>query len=354
MSTENNTPAETPEVDLDDFAVELFSGSKPAPEPAKSENQEDEDDEVSSASEDEGTRSEAEDGVEDTTEEADPETDDDLANEDEDPEDEDDNDPAPKKTRFQKRIDELTAKAREEERQREADRESYEARIAALEKQLGKTDETNDDAEKPSALVEPDPKAMNEDGSFKYPLGEYDPQYMKDMAKFTFDSEFAAREAKANESKQKSREEAEKAALNENWTEKLGPARERYPDFQQKGEQLLNTFEGIDQAYGEYLSTALMALDNGPDVLYYLASNPEEADSIVKSGPMRATAALGRIDSAFAGENKPKATPKRKVSNAPTPPPRAKGTAVAKDKNDPYSDDVDLDALSRELAKRSY
>jgi len=96
-----------------------------------------------------------------------------------------------------------------------------------------------------------------------------------------------------------------------------------------------------------------MALDNGPDVLYYLASNPEEADAIVASGPVKATVALGKIDATFEAP-KQNASPKPKVSKAPAPPPRNKGSAVAKASLNPTGDDVDLDALARELAKKSY
>lgn len=359
MSTNENNPVETPETNLDDFATEFFGESPEVSDNAKSESQEDEDEGVSNAPNKEGTRDEADEEVDNTSDEADNEEDDDLASgedeTDEGDEDSDKDDPAPKKTRFQKRIDELTAKAREEERQRIADREAYEARIAALEEKLGKTDDPKDEPTKAAeGPVEPTPDAKNEDGTDKYPLGEYDPKYIKDMAKYTFETEFAMREQKAAQEKQAARDAAEKAAIQEAWTEKLTPAQERYPDFQEKGQQLLSTFEGIDQAYGEYLSTAIMSLDNGPDVLYYLASNPEEANQIVQSGPMRATAALGRIDSEFRSEEPSKSTPTRKVSKAPAPPPRAKGTSVGKARMNPYDDGVDLDALSRELAKKSY
>lgn len=355
MSTNENTPVETPETNLDDFATEFFGENAEASEPANSESQEEEDEGVSNAP-NEGTRDEADDGVsEDTSDEADNEEDDDLASDEDETDEEEEDGSAPKKTRFQKRIDELTAKAREAERKAEADRQAYEDRINALEEKLGKTDDPKDSPDKAAdGPVEPTPDAKNEDGTDKYPLGEYDPKYMKDMAKYTFDREFAMREAKAAEDKQAARHAAEKAAIEEQWTEKLTPAQERYPDFQEKGQQLMGTFEGIDQAYGEYLSTAIMALDNGPDVLYYLASNPDEAESIVKSGPMKATVALGRIDSEFKSEEPSKSTPSRRVSKAPAPPPRAKGTSVGKARMNPYDEGVDLDALSRELAKKSY
>jgi hypothetical protein len=359
MSTENNN-VETPEVDLDDFATELFGGSKEAPDNAKSEEESETDEDVSNAPKDDDTHSEA------SEEEAHSEDNDDLATEedenDDDTDESNDDEGKPKKTRFQKRIDELTAKAREAERDKEAATAAYEARIAALEAKLGQDDKTEDKSQKSDELVEPTPTDKTENGDDKYPLGEYDPQYMKDMAKYTFDREFAAREAARQQSEQESsqkeaakRQEAEKQALQETWNEKLAPAQERYPDFEEKGQELVSAFDSIDASYGEYLSTALMALDNGPDVLYYLASNPEEAQAIVESGPMKATVAMGRIDSMFGEQGgKTNKTPPRKVSKAPAPPPRNKGSSVAKGSLNPSDEDVDLDALSRELAKGGY
>lgn len=352
MSTEN-TPVETQEQSLDDFAATFFSGEETAPESANSESQQDTDDGVDDAQNKDDTQPEVTEG--DEPEDTDLEDEDALASEEEDDNEASSNEGQPKKTRFQKRIDELTAKAREEERQRKADKAEYESRIAALEAKLGQDDKaTETSTPDASGLVEPSPTDVNEDGTDKYPLGEYDPRYIKDMAKYTFDVEFAQREASRTKNEQQQRERQEKDALQAAWTEKLAPAQERYPDFQERGEQLLETFKGIDASYGEYLTTALMSLDNGPDVLYYLAGNPEEAEAIIASGPMKATVALGRIDSTFKAPTQKSTPAPRKVSKAPAPPPTNKGSAVAKGSINPADDDVDLDALSRELAKRSY
>lgn len=346
MSIDENTNVETPDVNLDDFATEFFGGNEVAPDSAKSEEVEETDEEVSDAPTNDDTQSEAP----DEEEEADLGDDDSATEDTEEPEADD----SPKKTRFQKRIDELTAKSRESERQRDADRASYEARIAALEAKLNQNTNTEDKPTKATGPVEPTPNDKNEDGEDKYPLGEFDPNYLKDITKFTIEQEYAQREAAKQQEAAEARRTAEKQELENSWTEKLTPARERYPDFNEKGAELIGTFDTIDEAYGEYLQSALMALDNGPDVLYYLANNLEEADRIVKSGPMRATAAFGRIDSMFTDQVETPQTPKRKVSKAPTPPPANKGSSVAKGNIDPSSDGVDLDALARELAKRRY
>ena len=132
------------------------------------------------------------------------------------------------------------------------------------------------------------------------------------------------------------------------WGEKLDTARERYPDFNEKGQELIDSLGEIDQQYGEYLSTTIMEMDHGAEVLYYLASNPEEARDIIASGAKRATIALGRLEARFeeGSAEKPKARPK--VSKAPPPPPKNKGSAVAAGTT-VRGDEDDLDAVARAL-----
>ena len=85
-------------------------------------------------------------------------------------------------------------------------------------------------------------------------------------------------------------------------------------------------------------------MDKGPDVLYYLASNPEEARQIVNSGAQKATLALGRIEAKFLEVESKKSSAKPKVSKAPTPPPpnaRARGANGAFISVQPDTDDLD-------------
>lgn len=258
-------------------------------------------------------------------------------NETEEPEEKDEKpEPKPKKNRFQERIDELTSKAREAERERDA-------LITRLEK-LEQTEKPI-----PKSKVEestgPSPDDKNEDGSDKYALGEFDPFYIRDLTRYTLATE---REAlKVQEQQEAARQEVtnQRAALQADWESKLGPAKERYPDFHEKGDKLITSFDGLDQAYGEYLTATLMSMEYGTDVLYYLANNPSEAKKIVESGPAKATMSLGRIEAkfAFAEEEKQKARPK--VSKAPTPPAHVnKGSAVSL--SEVPDDTDDLDAFS--------
>lgn len=330
MSTENNNEnidVVQEEASLDDFEAEFFGRNDADPEPASSdEDVEDEDPDNDASTPEEESQEDEDDGLEDEADE----------HEEEEPA------PKPKKSRFQERIDELTGKAREAERREKAALDRIEALEAKLTKQEPEETKSNN-----KEVAGPAPDEVNEDGTDKYPLGEFDPNYIRDLTKFTLEQERnALREQEDAERKGRELQEAQEA-LQASWQEKIVPAQERYPDFREKSEGLLETFSGVEQSYGEYLAATIMDMDFGPDVLYYLANNVDEATKIVNSGPARATRELYHLEAkfAFANEEKEKARPK--VSKAPAPPPTNKGTAVAMPD---IPDDTDnLDDFSRKF-----
>ena len=334
MSTEQ-TIVDQAEPSLDDFSTEFFGQSNVEADPAKSEDQVEPDESDAPIIED--THEEPTDEGE--TSEAG--TNDDLEEIEEAPVEK------PKKNRFQERIDELTAKAREAERKAQ----ELEQRLLEREQAAVKTPEpevTNTDTAAPS------PDALNEDGTEKYPLGEFDPNYLKDYVAFQFEQRVKqAEEAQTREAQQKAIE-AEQTALREGWNSKLEPAQERYPDFMEKGQQLVDALQGLDPAYSEFLSATIMSLDNGPDVLYHLASNPADAQKIVKAGNLRAALMLGALDARFEvskEEGQGVSTPRPRVSKAPTPPNRVnKGSSAAMPEVPDDTDD--LDAFERKMWKR--
>ena len=81
-----------------------------------------------------------------------------------------------------------------------------------------------------------------------------------------------------------------------------------------------------------------MSMDHGPDVLYYLAENVDEAKEIFESGPQKATIALGRIESRYIQSE---STKRPRVSKAPSPPPTNKGSAGGSKTVRPDTDDLD-------------
>lgn len=323
MSMED-TPVGMEDTDLDAFAADFFGQKSEHSEPASSEGEK-----------------ETEEAVDDALEQTDTQVEDDTLAED-DIEEEAEEDPKPKKSRFQERIDELTGKAREAERREMA----LQAKLDEVLAKLNKDEKPEQKADIKTDKNEPTPDDLDADGNEKYPLGEFDPRYIRDLTKFTLEQERnALNEERQRQEAQAKADEARKE-LQTGWNSKVETAQERYPDFLEKGEALVDTFGSIDQAYGEYLSATLMQMEYGTDVLYYLANNPDIAKQIVDSGPTKATIALGRLEAKFAvaSEEPPK---KIKPSQAPVPPPVNKGT------NPPVLDDLDdLDAFSAKLFKK--
>lgn len=315
---DNNAPVETVDTEtteqsLDDFETEFFSGKAPVEKPVEEEPTEED------SSDDEAP--------EETVEE--------NASDDSDDTEETEEDKAPKKeeSRAEKRIRELNAKFREEERKRlELERLLEEKSKSAEKPDNEPTPAVNEDEEKPPHWDDED-----ENGHKKYPLGQFDPKFNSDLVAFTVRQETRAyEERKAQEEQQRRYEEAQ-MALQEDWNKKIAAAQERYPDFQEKGQELINSLNDIPPAYGKYLTDTIRSIDNGEEVLYYLASNPDIARDIVNQGAAKATIALGRISAQFDTEA-PKKTARTKVTSAPPPPPKAKGSASPRLKN---LDDLD-------------
>jgi hypothetical protein len=309
--------------DLDAFSADFFGQKQPDPEPASSE-----------AEQDEGNEAEV-----DSTEAQTTEIDQDEEEVEEQPKE------APKKKTVQDRIDELVRQR--EEAKREADarvealRKEFEDKIAALQPQQ-KT------AKAPS---EPSPDDTNEDGTPKYALGEFDPQYIRDLTRHTLEQERIQAAERQRQEDEVRQEQQAREALTTEWNGKVAAATQEYPDFVEKSQNLLNGFNNLDQGYAGYLSTVIMSMEKGPDVLYYLSNHPEEAVKIVNSGAQKATLALGRIEARFLEADAQKQLAKPKVTKAPNPPPvRARGTNGAFISVAPDTDD--LAAFEKEFFRR--
>lgn len=249
--------------------------------------------------------------------------------------------PQPKKNRAQERIEQLLEKERlANERAAVA-----EARLKDLEAK-GKS---KDEAPAPKEDKAPHWDDLNEDGSEKYPLGQFDPQFAEDHVRYLMDKRMAEAEAKMEQEREAQKTQAARDAAQKDWEAKLAPAQERYPDFSDKGADLVEALstENLEPDYGDYLTNVILSMENGPDVLYYLGSHIEEAKNIVKMGPMGATIALGGINASFS--EKPKVV--NRQSKAPPPPPTNKGNSAAVPE---VADDTDdLEAFEAKFFKRA-
>ncbi len=322
---------------LDDFSADFFSADKA---PVKADTEESDNGNATSHETDEA---DIEDEGTETNE----------ADEGDEGDETDETRPVKKKSRFQERIDDLTSKLREQERLAKAADERLAAAIAKLESTATKAEDTqNTNTPKIEGLIEPTADDTLEDGSPKYPLGEFDPKLLRDLTRFDRAVE-RAHEEKVNAQTKAEQAQAEKFnTLQVEWNGKVESAKEVYPDYVEKGQDLLNSLQDIPQDYAVYLTTSLMNMDYGPDVFYYLAEHPEEARDIVNSSPEKALTRLGRIEARFetaAQERSGKET-KLRNTNAPPPAPRNKGSnAQAPSVN---LADASLDDFEREFFRK--
>ena len=301
--------------DLDLFTQEFYKSDEKEDIPGKTEK----------------TETEAEDVAgEEVSEE-------DEGDEDSPEKDEKSDDPAPKKKNtFQDRVNQLL------ERERVANEKLAEVQ-RSLDELTAKQAET---PKQPNPVVQqdqgPKPDDRNQDGSEKYPLGEYDPEYIRDLVRHTSDLEWNARKQKEEQEQGQRQIQEARDQLHNQWTERLAPVTEQHEDFLEKTLELESAFDGMNPEYSDYLVQTIKGLSHGPEVLYYFANHLDEAKAFVKMGPQAATLALGEYNSMFKGQTRKEA----KVSNAPPPPQVNKGSNT-RTKVAPDTDD--LDAFEREF-----
>lgn len=305
--------------DLDAFEAGFFGQKQPDPAPTSAETEQDDE-----------TQTEV-----DTTAQTDDEQDE-AELQEEVPE-------KPKRKTVQDRIDEVVRQREELKRESQAEMAKLRQEIESLKKG---TTAAAPQVEKPE---EPKPDALGKDGEPVYALGEFDPQYIRDLTRFTLNEERTKVEAEMAESQRQTAVQQEQQTLQSAWNGKVTEATKEYPDFVEKGQAMLNNFNDLDQGYAGYLTSVLMSMDKGPEVLYYLANHPDEAISIVNSGAQKATLALGRIESQFLQNGQQQAQTVKVTRAAPPPVARARGTNGAFVAVAPDTDD--LDAFEREFFK---
>jgi len=117
----------------------------------------------------------------------------------------------------------------------------------------------------------------------------------------------ALAERKAQELLAKRDAEAERAATLDAYHDREEEARNKYDDFEQVA-------YNPKLPVTETMAQTIQATDNGPDVIYYLGSNPKEAERIARLSPLLQAREIGKIE-ANLGSN----PPAKKTSTAPAP-----------------------------------
>lgn len=267
----------------------------------------------------------------------------------------------PKKKSFQKRINEITREKHEAERRAMAREAELLRRLETLEARESK-EVRQEPLQQRLPQGAPTPDSTDANGDPLYPLGQFDPEFISDLTKFTIKHETDVQKAaERQEAAQREQQELDKqiaiaeTALKDAWAEKLDEAEAEKPEIRENIAELAGAFAGIDPAYGEYLAITVMGSESGPEILDYLSQNIGEAQKIVASGPAAATLHLGRLDAYFASQ-KTKGAPQeaksnsKRVSDAPEPPETTargrKGQVSVK------PDTTDLKAFEREFYKK--
>lgn len=195
--------------------------------------------------------------------------------------------PEKKPDGVQKRINELTAKARAAERRAEILERELEAR-----QQQPST---------PAKQDVTDEKPMS--NQFKT-----DEEYFEALAEWKLDQKLAAREQAAREESSRNRQQETRQKVAYRVQGQIEAGRGKYSDFDEK------VMQNQGLAITPSMVEALSEFDAGEDITYYLADHLDEAADIASMSPTRQAIALGRIEAKLA--SKP---PAKTVSAAPAP-----------------------------------
>lgn len=194
----------------------------------------------------------------------------------------------PKKKRFQERLNEVTRARREAERSA-AELAEENARLKA---QIGQPAQQDDGTQKEEPPKEDDFADYNE--------------FLQAQARFEGRQAYRQeRELELEQSKERDTREAQQRAQKE-YLSRCEEASEAYEDFV---EVAFNPDLPISAAMAEVIT----AETNGPDIAYWLGSNPAEAQRISQLSPTLAAHELGKIG---AGLKRPEPN---KTTNAPDP-----------------------------------
>ena len=170
-----------------------------------------------------------------------------------------------------------------------------EQKIAEYERRLeSRREEAPKETQKADPLAYPVPKPKAED--FKEPQ-----EFVEALADWKADE----REYK---NAVREEQEANQAAIDAHF-ERVDEAREKYEDFDETVEAADQVRFRNDSARNAFY-VAIYENEDGPDVLYYLAKNPEAAESFAEMTPGQVAAKIGRIAASLPnGSPKPQAAP---------------------------------------------
>ncbi len=173
---------------------------------------------------------------------------------------------------WQKRVDRLTRRNYEQDQRIERLLESQEQLISRL---AGKS--AAPEAKAPVVAEKPTPD--------KFATYE---EYVEALADYKAEQKIDAKLASHKERQEKSSEQQQLKETFDAYNHRVAEAQSRYDDFDE-------VVGRSDIQVPQAVQMAVIELDNGPDVAYYLGQHPEICEELCAKRPMAAVAMLGRI-----------------------------------------------------------
>lgn len=199
--------------------------------------------------------------------------------------------------------------------------------------------------EEAAAQIDP-PKAEDEAGKPDPDKFETYSEYVEALADWKLDK----REAKAKAEADKARRESEQKSQETAHYERVQAFIKEHADYPE-------VLEGVRElAISPTVENLLITSENGPELLYELAKNPEEFKRVNALSPLAAARELGRLESKLQPKSSeaPKPEPK-KTTKAPEPiaPVGSKGGTAEKSIYDPSLSQAEYERLRRKQREAS-
>lgn len=212
------------------------------------------------------------------------------------------------------RINAITARLRQTEResktQRENDateKETLKSRIAELEQVPASSGAAQD------GRPDPDDKLAN--GDLKYPEGRNDPQFSADLVAFEVSRQMKVQTAAHDAQRAEDAAVEILGRVDSEWAEQVGKVEDQAA-FEEAA-AVVESFATGDAETDTVISTLIKSSPVGTDVITHLSQNPEDIESILKAGVSGAARVIGRIEGTLMKPAKEDLVP----PSPPSPPP---------------------------------
>lgn len=197
------------------------------------------------------------------------------------------------------------------------------------------------------AAIQP-PKPTADEAPKRENFESYE-DYIRADARYVAKEELkAGREAQTNAEQEKHKQEREKT-ITDRYSSAVEKAATQYEDFEDNFTSLLRM--SIPTEVAVQMREAIAESDQAPELLHYLATNPQDAQRIAKLSPTRAAAEIGKLETKL--QPAPVPAKPASVSRAPAPiEPLAGGVSAVSDKAPDDPDEYKRWHDERERAKR--